>query len=219
MEITLDQLKDMLNNGQLAIKLQGATCLHCHVVMSTIEAATEHDAICDKHPLAIKLATAEAERDEARRDIAEDDLMGERLLQLCRHRLGTNAVHGSFDGVEQLATQRDDAINCRNIAIQEKRDIERDLSAATSSLSFCREALAKVDVLASRQLSEPRDHAEDQFCMVSIATIAESALDPMPDGSDEEFREALESRGYLIAKGGKVSGIRRAVLSESEGKE
>jgi len=195
MEITLDQLKDMLNNGQLAIKLQGATCLHCHVVMSTIEAATEHDAICDKHPLAIKLATAEAERDDARRDIAEYDLMGERLLQLCRHRLGTNAVHGSFDGVEQLATQRDDAINCRNIAIQEKRDIERDLSAATSSLSFCREALAKVDVLASRQLSEQEFNGEDRRCILAIASIAEFALGPpAPDGSDEELRAEMEAQ-------------------------
>ena len=181
--VTIDQLKDMLNGRKLVIKLQGDRLIYCAVVREKIEAAaTAHDSIWERRPPDNKLATAEAELDEARRE-------------------------------------RNEAINCRNIAIQEKRDIERDLSAATSSLAFCREALAKVDVLASRQLAEPRDHAEDQFCMVSIATIAESALDPMPDGSDEEFRAEMESRGYLIAKGGKVSGIRRAGLSESEEKE
>ena len=93
------------------------------------------------------MAELVAENDEMRRDIAEYDLMGERLLELCRHRLGTFAVHGSFDGVEQLATQRDEAINCRNIAIQEKRDIERDLAAAASSLALTqvqREAIMAV---------------------------------------------------------------------------
>jgi len=91
--------------------------------------------------------------------------------------------------------------------------------AQMDPLALCREALEKIDALASRQLADPPEPDSDSFCIVSIATIAESALDPLPDGSDKEFQAALESRGYLIAKGGKVSGIRRAGLSESEEKE
>jgi len=92
--------------------------------------------------------------------------------------------------------------------------------AQMDPLALCREALEKIDALASRQLAEPPEPDSDSFCIVSIATIAESALaTPAPDGSDEEFRAEMASRGYLIAKGGKVSGIRRAGLSEREGKE
>ena len=48
--------------------------------------------------------------------------------------------------------------------------------AQMDPLALCREALEKIDALASRQLADPPEPDSDSFCIVSIATIAESAL-------------------------------------------
>jgi len=60
MEINLDDLKRILTDGRLAVSLAGATCIHCNVVSRTIESAAEHDASCEKHPTAARIAELEA---------------------------------------------------------------------------------------------------------------------------------------------------------------
>lgn len=70
MDITLDDLKQILTEGRLRVDLQGATCIHCALVLPTVDAAKEHDAVCEKHPLVAKLAALERELAEARRDRA-----------------------------------------------------------------------------------------------------------------------------------------------------
>ena len=77
MEINLDDLKRILADGRVAVSLAGATCIHCNVVSRTVEAAAEHDARCEKHPMAARIAALEAELAEARKD-------GERLDWLAR---------------------------------------------------------------------------------------------------------------------------------------
>jgi len=68
MEINLDDLQRILTDGRLAVSLAGATCIHCSVVSRTIESAAEHDASCEKHPMAARLAALEAALAEARED-------------------------------------------------------------------------------------------------------------------------------------------------------
>jgi len=71
MEINLDDLKRILADGKLAVSLAGATCIHCNVVSRTFEAAKEHDASCEKHPMAARIAeleTALAHQTKCRQD-------------------------------------------------------------------------------------------------------------------------------------------------------
>ena len=65
-EVTADMLNAMMAGitGQketVHVQVGGYQCPYCNNVSKTIEEATEHDAICPKHPAVIRAEQAEAE--------------------------------------------------------------------------------------------------------------------------------------------------------------
>lgn len=105
MHISLDDLKQILMERRLRVDLQGATCIHCALVLPTVDAAKEHDSVCEKHPLVAKVAALERELAEARNDVARLDwLEGRGTIQID---LGMNGLY-EFDDEPSGSRKRDD---------------------------------------------------------------------------------------------------------------
>lgn len=100
MKLNLNDLKSLLSTGQVAVSLTGATCIHCGLVMPTVDAAGAHDAECPKHPIV-------AERDTLRAELAAERARAEKAEAELNAHVGKQALKEMLRQMLRNAEQKD----------------------------------------------------------------------------------------------------------------